>query len=170
MLKVHLAALAVLCLAVTAFARPKGAPVAGKGPKKFLVYFGTYTGGKSKGIYRATLDLATGKLSKPVLAGEMVNPSFLAIHPSKRYLYAVGEVSRMGDRATGGVTAFAINAKTGNLKKLNSQPSGGAGPCHLVVDATGKYVLAANYGGGSVCVLPIEEGGKLGRRGRTPTR
>ena len=126
------------------------------------VYLGTYTGGKSRGIYQAKLDLATGALSPPVLAAEAENSSFLAIHPSKGFLYAVGEVSRLGGKPTGGVSAFSIDAETGKLSLLNQQGSGGAGPCHLVVDGAGKNVLVANYGGGSVAVLPIGSDGKLG--------
>lgn len=127
--------------------------------KKFWVFVGTYTGGKSKGIYRMALDSATGKLSDPVLAAELDNPSFLAVHPSQKYLYAVNETTEPGK--PGGVTAFALDASTGTLKMLNRQSSGGDGPCHLVVDSAGKNVLVANYGGGSVAVLPIGPDGKL---------
>jgi 6-phosphogluconolactonase len=95
------------------------------------------------------------------LAGEAVNPSFLALHPSRRYLYAVDEVDDFQGKKTGGVSAFSI-AEDGTLKRLNQQPSKGGGPCHLVVDRQGKNVLVANYGGGSVACLPIQEGGKLG--------
>jgi 6-phosphogluconolactonase len=133
-----------------------------KHPDSLRVYIGTYTGAKSKGIYLSQLDLKTGKLSEPELAGEVDNPSFLAIHPSRRYLYAVGEVSNFGGQKAGAVSAFSIDAKTGQLTLLNQQSSGGTGPCHLVVDRQGKNVLAANYGGGSVCVLPIDGHGRLG--------
>jgi 6-phosphogluconolactonase len=74
----------------------------------------------------------------------------------------VGEVSDRGGKPTGGVTAFAIDAKTGDLKKLNEQSSGGAGPCHVSVDKTGQCVAVANYGGGSVASLPIKPDGSLG--------
>lgn len=126
-------------------------------PKKLRVYIGTYTGKNSKGIYRCDLDLATGKLSEPVLAGETPSPSFVAIHPTGNFLYAVNEAGK------GLVTGFAIDAKTGDLKELNQQPSGGDSPCHLVVDKSGKNVLAANYGGGSILCLPIDADGKLGK-------
>ncbi len=132
------------------------------GPSKLWVYVGTYTEKNSKGIYRLEMDPATGKLSNLSLAGEGKNPSFLAIHPNRRFLYAVGEVEDIGDKKGGGVSAFAIDPKTGNLKLLNQQPSGGPGPCHLVVDKAGKCVLAANYGGGSAVVLPIQKDGSLG--------
>src|SRR5262245_16282256 len=131
-------------------------------PQKLWVYVGTYTQKGSKGIYRCELDLATGKLSAPVLAGESTNPSFLAIHPNQRFLYAVNEVGDFEGKKTGAISAFAIDPKTGDLTLLNQQASGGDGPCHLVVDKEGKNVLAANYGGGSACVLPITADGKLG--------
>ena len=130
---------------------------------KFWVFVGTYTGGKdgSKGIYRFELDLATGKLGDRQLAAEVAQPSFLAIHPDHHHLYCVGEYGK-GPKNAGGVHAFNLDPKTGSLKAINSQSSGGDGPCHLVVDPKGKCVLAANYGGGSVCVLPIQQDGGLG--------
>jgi len=129
---------------------------------KQRVYFGTYTGKVSKGIYRSELDLSTGKLSPPVLAGEATSPSFMAIAPNEKFLYSVGEISDFGGKPAGAVNAFAIDAATGNLKLLNQQSSVGAGPCHVVVDREGKNVLVANYGGGSAAVLPIQADGKIG--------
>src|SRR5256885_1021712 len=76
--------------------------IAEETPMKYRVYFGTYSGGKSKGIYRAELDLKTGKLTGVELAAETANPSFLAVHPSLKYLYAVGE----GGGKEGTVSAF----------------------------------------------------------------
>ena len=131
---------------------------------KLWVFIGTYTGGKSKGIYRCELDPATGKLGEAELAAETVSPSFLAIHPSRRYLYAVGETDDTGDQKTGTVSAFRLDTKTGALEKLNTQSSGGAHPCHLVVDRQGKNVLVANYSSGNAAVLRIEEDGRLGER------
>jgi 6-phosphogluconolactonase len=124
------------------------------------VYFGTYTWGQSsgKGIYRSSLDLETGKLSDPVLAAEAKNPSFLEIHPSGKFLYAVSESG-----GAGSVTAYAVDATTGDLKMLNHQPSGGAGPCHVSIDHAGRNVLVANYGGGSASVIPIKSDGRLGK-------
>ncbi len=129
----------------------------------FRVYFGTYTGKDSRGIYVATFDAETGKLGEPELAAEMVNPSFVAIHPSKKYLYAVGEIADFEGKKTGGVGAFAINGATGKLTLLNQQSSEGTGPCHVVVDKAGKSVLVANYGGGSCASLPVDAEGKLGK-------
>jgi 6-phosphogluconolactonase len=126
---------------------------------KFWVFVGTYTNGESKGIYRMMLDSASGKLSDPVLAATLSDPSFLAIHPTAKYLYAVNESS--GPGKGGGVTSFALDAKSGELTRLNQASTVGDGPCHLVVDAAGGHVLVANYGGGSVAVLPIARDGKL---------
>ena len=128
--------------------------------REFLVFFGTYTGPKSKGIYVSRFDSATGKLDAPQLAAETKSPSFLAVHPNGRFLYAVGETSTVGDTGQGGVTAFAIEPG-GKLKALNTQPSGGSGPCHLALDAKGRFVFTANYGSGSVAALPILADGSL---------
>ena len=124
--------------------------------KSISVYIGTYTGGGSGGIYRATLDLDTGALAEPVLAAEARNPSFVELHPTGKYLYAVSEGGEAGS-----ITAFAIDV-TGGLKRLNQQPSGGAGPCHVNVDHAGRNVLVANYGSGSASVIPIRPDGSLG--------
>jgi 6-phosphogluconolactonase len=124
--------------------------------EKCRVYFGTYTGKVSKGIYQCEMNLKDGSLSAATLAGETNSPSFIAFHPNKKFLYAVNE----GQAA---VSAFAVDDKTGNLTFLNSQSSQGAAPCHLVVDPTGKNVLAANYSGGSCICIPIEADGKLGK-------
>jgi 6-phosphogluconolactonase len=133
------------------------------GPTRFWAYVGTYTRkGGSEGIYRFDFDAATGKLSARALAAKTASPSFLAIHPGRKFLYAVGEMSSVGKKG-GALVAFAIDPKTGDLTRLNQQSSEGAGPCHVVVDAKGKYLLAANYGGGNACCLPIEKGGKLGK-------
>jgi 6-phosphogluconolactonase len=127
-----------------------------------LVYIGTYTGSKSQGIYVSRFDPTTGSLSQPELAAEAKNASFLALHPDRRLLYAVGEVDTFGGKQAGSVSAFRIDSKSGKLDLLNQQPSGGTGPCHLAVDAAGKCILVANYGSGSIAALPIQAGGKLG--------
>ena len=129
-------------------------------PAGELVYFGTYSRGASEGIYVARFNPASGELSEPRLAAKTQNPSFLALHPAGTHLYAVNEIARKSDKS-GLVTAFAIDAETGLLKELNSAPSAGAHPCHIVVDAGGRNVLVANYPGGSVAVLPLEKSGRL---------
>lgn len=127
------------------------------------VYVGAYTQGKSKGIYALRLNMKTGELLSEGLAAETVSPSFLAIHSDGRFLYAANEVGNFKGSQNGGVSAFSIDRRTGGLTALNDQLSGGGGPCHLVVDKTGKHLLVANYGGGSVSVLPIQEDGRLGK-------
>lgn len=126
-----------------------------------LVYIGTYTGPHSKGIYVSRFDARTGSLSVPELAAETKNPTFLALHPNRRFLYAVGEMSSFAGQPGGAVSAFSIDAKTGRLTLLNQQSSRGAGPCHLALDSKGKCLLAANYGSGSIIALPVEADGKL---------
>lgn len=157
---------AFVCLVggiVASLARLTQADDAVKGPAaaQLRVYIGTYTGGGSQGIYQSVLDLKTGRLSPAELAGEVTSPSFLAIHPSQKFLYAVTEISDFQGKKAGGVGAFAVDASTGKLKLLNQQSSGGPGPCHVVVDRAGKFVLVANYGGGSAGVLPIKADGSL---------
>lgn len=125
-------------------------------PEKFRVYLGTYTENGSKGIYQCELSMKDGTLSPVELVAETESPSFLAIHPDKKHLYAVNE-----GKAT--VSAFAIDSASGKLTFLNSQPSQGGAPCHLTVDRSGRNVLAANYSGGSCLCLPIEADGKLGK-------
>jgi 6-phosphogluconolactonase len=129
---------------------------------KMRVYIGTYTGPKSKGIYRLDFDPVTGALTPKGVAAETPSPSFLAISPDRKFLYAANEVGRFEGKAAGSISSFAIDPKTGDLTPLNRKSSGGADPCYVVVDPTGKFVLTANYSGGSVEVLPIGPDGKLG--------
>ena len=126
-----------------------------------LVYLGTYTGEKSKGIYVSRLDPTSGALSPPALAAEIASPSFLAVHPARGFLYAVSEINTFEGKPAGSVAAFRIDRQTGMLSPLNQQSSGGRGPAHLIVDPSGRNVLVANYGGGSVAVLPVEKDGRL---------
>jgi len=133
----------------------------GAAASDMLVYFGTYTGEKSKGIYVSHMNPATGQLTPPELAAEATSPSFLAVHPTRNLLYSVNEVNTLDGKPTGAVSAFSIDRGTGKLTLLNQESSGGAGPAHLIVDKEGRNVLVANYGGGSVAVLPIDRDGKL---------
>ena len=152
-----------LCCAVAVPAPMSSSVAAQKKVEKLMVYVGTYTqGGKSKGIYLLDMDPESGKLTPKGVVAEVANPSFLAIHPNRRYLYAVGEISDFAGKKSGAVNAFSIDAGTGALTLLNQQPSRGAGPCHVVVDGAGKNVLVANYGGGSVAALPVAGDGRLG--------
>lgn len=156
-----LTALSLVCLSIPISAAPAAEQLQAV-DGQLRIYVGTYTSKTSKGIYVGRLDLATGGLALEGVAGETKNPSFLALHPTHRFLYAVGEISDFAGKRTGAVSAFGIEPKSGRLQMLNQQSSGGAGPCHLVVDQTGRNVLVANYGGGSISVLPIREDGDLG--------
>ena len=129
--------------------------------RELTLYVGTYTAGKSEGIYVYRMDRATGALTR-VSSIKSVNPSFLTIDRSKRYLYAVNEIGEYAGKPGGGVSAFAIDPATGNLRLLNEQATQGADPCHLSVDSKKRALLVANYTGGSVTVLPVRTDGTLG--------
>ncbi len=129
--------------------------------RPLLLYVGTYTGPKSQGIYAFRFDPRTGALTPLGLAAQTVNPTFLALNPRRPLLYAVNEVDEFKGEASGGVSAFALDRATGKLESLNQQPSGGRGPCHLAVDASGRWLAVANYVGGSVALLPLQADGRL---------
>jgi 6-phosphogluconolactonase len=130
---------------------------------EYLVYVGTYTTKQSsKGIYVYRFDAGTGQLTSIGLAAESSDPSFLAVDPGEKYLYAVNEVNNFNGGTSGAVSAFAIDRKSGALKLLNQVSTHGAGPCHVSLDKTGKYVLVANYEGGSAATLPVHDDGSLG--------
>ena len=134
-------------------------------PTDKLVYIGTNTGNgsKSQGIYLYRFSEATGKLTPLGLAAKSDNPGFLALDPTHRYLYSVNEIGDYQGKTTGSLSAFAIDRPTGKLTPLNIVDSGGSGPTHLAVDKTGGWVLAANYGAGSVALFPILADGRLGK-------
>ena len=131
-----------------------------------LAYVGTYTGahgaaGHGEGIEQFKIDFITGELTLRAPAVKTPNPSWITLHPSKKYLYAVNEIDNF-DGGNGSVSAFAIDSATGALSALNTVSSEGAIPAHCGVDAAGKFVFVANYGGGSIAVLPIRANGSLG--------
>jgi 6-phosphogluconolactonase len=132
--------------------------------ERYLVYLGTYTGPKSEGIHVVRFDSETGEAGAPELAAKSTNPTFLAIHPDGRHLYAANETGRWQGRPGGYVTGFTIDRETGKLTELNEESTVGGGPCHLVVSPDGKTVLAANYGGGSVVALPLKQDGSIAPR------
>ncbi len=123
-----------------------------------ILYVGTYSTRGSEGIYVFDFDRSTGTLKPLQTASELKSPSFLAIHPTGRYLYAVSEAGQ----SSGSVGAYAIDDKTGRLRFLNQQSSHGNGPCYVSIDKTGTWAFVANYGGGSMAVLPIDNNGSLG--------
>ena len=128
-----------------------------------LMYVGTYTKPQStsEGIYAYRLDAKTAKFTPLGLAAAGVNPTFLAVHPSGKFLYAINEVDTWQGKKTGAVSAYSIDKATGKLTLLNQVSSASPGPCHLTVDATGKTLLVANYSGGSFSSFAIQADGKL---------
>ncbi len=165
------AAIAVMALAVVVSAA--------QAPTPQRVYVGTYTtspsgpsagrgrGGPtytSQGIYQATFNPATQQLSAFTLAAKTTNPSYFIFSPDGRFAYAVNELVQFDGQASGGVSAFAVDAKSGDLRLLNQLPTGGTLPCYLSLDKTGKYLFVANYGTGSVAVFRRNADGSLGAR------
>ena len=128
-----------------------------------FVWFGTYTGKppRGNGIYVSRYDEITGEISRPKLAAKVKNPSFLAVHPTLSIVYAVSEIADLNGQPTGGIISFIVDMHSGQLTQQSVQPSQGKGPCHLSIDATGKALLAANYGSGSVICLGINDDGSL---------
>lgn len=131
---------------------------------RLFAYAGTYTSAvdssaHGEGIYLFEVNANTGELSEARLAAKTPNPSWICVHPSKKFLYAINELS---DEEHSSVTSFALDARTGHLTQLNSVSSEGAGPAHMSLDAQGKFVFVANYAGGSIAVIPIKNDGTLG--------
>lgn len=154
--------LSLLALATLAALAAAGSPPSLAQDRGLLILVGTYTGPKSQGIYALRFDPATGALAPARLAAETRNPSFLALHPNGRYVYAVNEVGDYEGGKSGSVSAFALDAAAGTLTHLNTRSARGGAPCHLTVNRTGTHVLVANYTGGNVAVLPIGADGRLG--------
>jgi 6-phosphogluconolactonase len=128
----------------------------------YLVYVGTYTTKQeSKGIYAFNFDPATGEFTPIGLAAETTDPSFVAVHPNGKYLYAVNEVGDFNGQKSGAISSFEIDRKSGKLKLLNQVSTHGAGPCFVSLDKDGRFVLVANYDGGSVATFEIEPDGSL---------
>ncbi|HYI15270.1 MAG TPA: lactonase family protein [Thermomicrobiales bacterium] len=136
--------------------------------RKPLVYVGTYTGippeprGRGEGIYAFQMDLDDGALKPVSMNAGVPNPSFLAAHPDGRTLYAANETTTLDGQPGGAVSAFAIDRESGGLTFLNRQSSHGTDPCHVSIDRSGRTVMVANYTSGSIAVLPIGAGGRLG--------
>jgi 6-phosphogluconolactonase len=134
-----------------------------RGPE--LLFVGTYTSKTpSKGIYALRFDDRNGKLAVLGVAAEAVDPSFLTVDPSEKFLYAVNEIGNFGGAKSGAVSAYAIDHGNGKLTALNQVASGGADPCYVSFDKSGKFLFVANYTGGNVAVLPVGADRKLGPR------
>ena len=154
------AGLGIVGLTLSESTLARGLDVAGAG--ELPVYVGTYTSGKSEGIYLCSLNLASGALKLVATTRGVKDPSYLALAPSGRFLYAVNEVEEFEGKKSGALSAFAVDRRTGALRFLNQQPSLGGAPCYVVVDGAGQFALVANYVGGNVAVLPLRSAGSLG--------
>ncbi len=141
--------------------------MASRGSGPVYVYVGTYTRslphaqGKAEGIYVYRMDADGDDWRHVQTVPDVPNPSYLAIHPSGRYLYAANEVAELDDQRGGAVSAFAIDPSSGKLTYLNRQSTHGEDPCHLTVEPSGRLVLAANYSGGSVAVFRVQDDGSV---------
>jgi 6-phosphogluconolactonase len=139
-----------------------GPVFAQKTAAQYVIYIGTYTTKQeSKGIYAYRFDSGAGKFNEIGLAAESTDPSFLAVHPSGKYLYAVNEVGDFNGQKSGALSAFSIDHKTRKLTLLNQVSTHGAGPCYVSLDSMGRWVLVANYDGGSVATFEVQGDGSL---------
>lgn len=139
---------------------------------ELLVYVGTYTEkirfgtgqifkGKGEGIHIYRVDPATGSWRPHAIAEGVKNPSYLALHPNRRFLYAVNEFKEFRGQASGALSSFTIDPANGKLQLINMVATHGTDPCHVIVDHTGKYALVANFASGSVAVFPVRPDGGL---------
>ncbi|MET0401059.1 MAG: lactonase family protein [Cystobacter sp.] len=131
-------------------------------PTEYFIYAGTYTSAGGEGIVLCRLSMATGALQKVGVTSNVAEPSFLAMDRRGRYLYAVNELGSYQGQSSGAVSAFSVHPTTRALTLINQQASLGGSPCFVSVDANDKFVLVANYGGGSVAVFPVRSDGGLG--------
>jgi 6-phosphogluconolactonase len=131
-------------------------------PTQFFAFVGTYTSKTdSKGIYSFRFDSNTGRLTSMVVAATTQDPSFLTVAPNEKYLYAVNELGEFEGKKSGAVTSYSLDRKSGRLTQLNQVASGGADPCYVSFDQTGKYLLVANYTGGSISTFPVAADGRI---------
>jgi 6-phosphogluconolactonase len=130
--------------------------------RPLLLVIGTYTAEGGEGIYACDFNAETGALSAPRREAAAVQPSYLAVHPSRKFLYAVNELSAPDGAGGGSVSAFALSAATGRLAPINSRPSSGGAPCHVSCHPGGKWVATANFASGTVVVFPAGSDGALG--------
>ena len=126
-------------------------------PSTYDLLIGTYTKGKSKGIYVYRFYTESGRVAYLNEIDDVPNPSYLCIAPDNKFVYAVNETGKAG-----GVSAFSFEPKVGTLKLINKEPSGGADPCYISIDKGQKNVFVANYSSGSLTVLPVKKDGSLG--------
>ena len=126
-----------------------------------LVFVGSYAGADEPGIHAFRFDGTSGELTAVGSLSGIASPSFLVIHPNRQWLYAVSEASNAQHKGAGAVSALRFDGQTGAIETINQQSSGGSAPCHLAIDATGRYLIASNYTSGSVIMYRIEDDGAL---------
>lgn len=124
-------------------------------------YLGTYTNGSSKGIYAVDFDTTAGAFGEPRLVAEVTNPTFVAVHPSGKFLYACSEVDDFGGKKTGAVAAYTVDEKSGDLQLINMHDAGGTATCSVAFDLSNRVLLVANYSSGSVASFRILDTGDL---------
>ncbi len=154
--------LKLLGIGAASFSTLRANPSLLQAPEGLTLYVGTYTSGKSEGIYVYRMGRTTGELKHFKTVKGVVEPSFLSIDSKGRYLFAVNEMTEFAGKPGGAVSAFRINEKDGSLKFLNQEASLGGAPCHVTVDGADRFILLANYLGGNLSVLPIRGDGSLG--------
>ncbi|TAM82610.1 MAG: lactonase family protein [Acidobacteria bacterium] len=138
--------------------------------KPRLVCVGTYSSpagpegspGQGQGVYLFEMDPATGALTQREVLGNPRNPSWLALSPDKKHLYSGDEIHDFQGKRSGAVSSYSVDISTGHLTLLNTVSSEGDGPAHISVHPSGRYVFVANYGGGTIAVVPILSNGELG--------
>jgi len=130
-------------------------------PEERLLFVGTQTAETSRGIYAYKFNSTTGKLTQVGLAAETDNPTFLAISPDGKTLFAANELGEYAGKKSGALSSFSIDRKAAKLAKINEVSTGGAGTCHVNVDHTGQCVFVANYDGGSAASFAVDKTGKL---------
>src|SRR6476659_7990666 len=138
-----------------------GSPQVRAASSQIVAYVGAYTDKEGNALYIYDLNSADGTLTRRLAIKDYPSPSSLAVSPNKKFLYAVNEISNYSGTRNGSVTSLSIDSATGDLRIMNVVSSQGGGPAYLSVDPSGKWVLAANYGGGSSVVIPIMPDGSL---------
>ena len=126
--------------------------------QNFYLFAGTYTGSGSKGIYVYRFNTQTGKTTWVSNTDSATNPSYFIVSKNGNFVYAVNETSGINP---GKVSAFSFNKNNGTLKLLNSELTGGDDPCHLAISRNGRWLVVANYSGGSVSAFPLNKNGSL---------
>ena len=127
--------------------------------KEHYLIVGTYTGGKSEGIYIFKFNSEDASF-KEISHAKTSNPSYLVVSPDERFVYSVAEDAKNNNG--GDIAAFKFDKEKGDLSFINKQLTGGDHPCYVDIDKTGKWIFAGNYSGGSLSVLPVRADGSLG--------